>query len=160
MALTGTIEIRGIADVMAKVKGAAKIVPNITPDVLERCGFLAQREAIANAPRSPTNEQYSATLKRKQRTARKMYPGGLEKSIEHAVLFDTCFVFVAENSYAGRYAARIHDEKGITWRNRGPGTIAKGRRADEKFIERAVFDNQENFKRIFEDELKKEIDRL
>ena len=160
MALTGTIEIRGIADAMATIKGAERIAPNITPQVLERCGLLARREAIANAPRSPTNDQYSATLKRKQRTARKMYPGGLEKSIEHTVLFDTCFVFVAENSYAGKYAAKIHDEKGITWRNRGPGTIAKGPRADEKFIERAVFDNQENFRRIFEDELRKEIDRL
>lgn len=34
----------------------------------------------------------------------------------------------------GKYALRIHDEKGKAWRRRGPGTVAKGARADDKFI--------------------------
>ena len=64
-----------------------------------------------------------------------------------------CSVFVASNSQAGRYARRIHDEKGVTWRNRGPGTIAKGARADEKFIERAIKDNVQKFRDFIEHHL-------
>ena len=47
-------------------------------------------------------------------------------------------VYVAANAEAGKYAKRIHDEKGKTWRKRGPGTVAKGARADDKYILRAV----------------------
>lgn len=122
---------------------------------MNRCGLIAVREAKANAPRSPTNKIFSATLKRKKRTARKLFPGGLEKSIEYEVTKEGCSVFVASNSPAGKYAKRIHDEKGKTWRKRGPGTIAKGARADEKFIERALKDNQGNFLKIIQDEMKK-----
>lgn len=45
---------------------------------------------------------------------------------------------MAANAEAGKYAKRIHDEKGKTWRKRGPGTVAKGARADDKYIQRAV----------------------
>ena len=124
---------------------------------LARCGLIAVREAKANAPRSPTNKTLSATLKRKKRTSRKMMPGGLEKSIEYEILPGDagCSVFVASNSFAAKYAKRIHDDKGRTWQKRGPGTVAKGARADEKFIERAIKDNVDKYTAIFLDETKK-----
>jgi hypothetical protein len=106
----------------------------------------------------------SATLKRKKRTALRTTPGGLEKSIEYEVKGDTCSVFVAENAYCKtkkgfNYAKRIHDEKGKSWRNRGPGTIAKGSRADDKFVERAIRDNQDKFLDVFKSELRKALPR-
>lgn len=124
---------------------------------LARCGAFAMREAKDNAPKSATMKQLSATLKRKKRTSRKMMPGGLEKSIEYEILPGDagCSVFVASNSFAAKYARRIHDEKGKTWRNRGPGTVAKGARADEKFIERAIKDNVDKYTAIFKDEIGK-----
>ena len=129
---------------------------------LQRIGLLAQREAKANAPRSPTNKILSATLKRKKRTSRKMMPGGLEKSIVYEILpGDECVsVFVAQNGLCRskkgfNYAKRIHDEKGVKWFKRGPGTIAKGPRADAKFIERAVTQNRDKFLAIFNEELHK-----
>ena len=64
-------------------------------------------------------------------------PGGLERSIECLYGADHAEVFVASNAEAGEYAEIIHDEKGKKWKDRGPGTQAKGERADEKFIERA-----------------------
>lgn len=64
-------------------------------------------------------------------------------------------VFVARNAEAGKYAKRIHDEKGASWQNRGPGTIAKGPRADELFISRALEDNRPKIDAIMADELKK-----
>ena len=127
-----------------------------------RCGMVARLESVRNAPRSPTMAQISATLKRKRRTARRTHPGGLEKSIMLETTATEARVFVPVNSYAGKYAKRIHDEKGVTWRNRGPGTIAKGPQADEKFIERAIRAHEEsgNFNGIFEDEIGKVVDKL
>ena len=45
----------------------------------------------------------------------------------------------------------------MTWRNRGPGTVAKGDRADDKFIERAIRDNEGAFLEILTDEFRKAI---
>lgn len=148
-------DITGLDGVENLLRGLAKVAPTASRRSMARCGLIAVREAKANAPRSPTMKQHSATLKRKRRTARRMLPGGLEKSIEYEADETHCSVFVAANSQAGRYAKRIHDEKGVTWRNRGAGTIAKGPRADEKFIERAVRENARNFELIVEDELRK-----
>lgn len=64
-------------------------------------------------------------------------PGGLERSIQFEHDAEHAAVFVASNAEAGAYAEIIHDKKGVKWHERGPGTQAKGERADEKFIERA-----------------------
>lgn len=150
-------DITGLDGVENLLRGLAKVAPTASRRSMARCGLIAVREAKANAPRSPTMKQHSATLKRKRRTARRMLPGGLEKSIEYEADETHCSVFVAANSQAGRYAKRIHDEKGVTWRNRGAGTVAKGPRADEKFIERAIRDNAQTFGAIVEDELRKAL---
>lgn len=150
-------EIQGLEAVSAAIRNLSKVAPAASRRAMVRCGLIAVREAKANAPRSPTNKILSATLKRKKRTARRMLPGGLEKSIEYEATDRGCSVFVASNSMAGKYARRIHDEKGKSWHNRGPGTIAKGARADEKFIERAIRDNADAFGRIVDDELRKAL---
>ena len=150
-------DIQGLDAVNAALRNLTKVAPQAARRAMSRCGLIAVRESKANAPRSPTMKQHSATLKRKKRTARRMLPGGLEKSIEYEATETGCSVFVARNSQAGKYAKRIHDEKGVTWRNRGPGTIAKGARADEKFIERAIKDNVQNFGLIVDDELRKAL---
>lgn len=131
--------------------------PIVIARSLTRIGQRVRDEAKRNAPRSPTMAQFSATLKRKKRTARRTTPGGLEKSIEYEVKGDTCNVFVASNSYAGKYTKCIHDEKGKSWRKRGPDTIAKGSRADDKFVERAIRDNQDKFLDVFKYELRKAL---
>lgn len=150
-------DIQGLDAVNAAIGNLSKVAPVAARRAMARCGLIAVRESKANAPRSPTMKQLSATLKRKKRTARRTLPGGLERSIEYEASESGCSVFVASNSQAGRYARRIHDEKGITWRNRGPGTVAKGQRADEKFIERAIRDNAQNFGLIIADELRKAL---
>ena len=132
-------DIQGLDAVNAAIGNLSKVAPVAARRAMTRCGLIAVREAKANAPRSPTMN------------------GGLERSIEYEASESGCAVFVASNSQAGRYARRIHDEKGITWRNRGPGTVAKGQRADEKFIERAIRDNAQNFGLIIADELRKAL---
>ena len=118
-------------------------------------------EAKANAPRSPTKKLHSKTLKRKRITARRQFfPGGLEQSITYGVRPNgDVLIYVAANSPAGAYARRIHDEKGKSWFKRGAGTIAKGQRADEKFIARAVNDNAEAWEAIYEQEIQRELRR-
>ena len=64
-------------------------------------------------------------------------PGALTNSIQAEFDAEHMAVFVPSNSEAGEYAEIIHDQKGVKWRERGPGTQAKDDQADEKFIERA-----------------------
>ena len=159
----------GTGDVERMLRKALHIAAEVQTRGLPRCGVIARRTAKEYAPRSPTMKQLSATLKRKRRTSHRTHPGGLEKSIEFEVKGDSCAVFVPENAYCvsvsrktGKrfnYAKRIHDEKGVTWHNRGPGTIAKGAQADEKFIERAITDKGDTFREIFDDELGSAIAR-
>ena len=136
---------------------------------MQDAGQQAHKDAIANAPKSPTAKQAEAQRKREWvakhgkgkasirrfnrnqelgRARRKAgshsrhAPGGLMRSIQWRLLGKglnlDAEVYVAANAEAGKYAKRIHDEKGKTWRRRGPGTVAKGARADDKYILRAV----------------------
>ena len=151
-------DFNGVEELRASLKKLMAMPKPVIRRALSRCGMIAVREAKANAPRSPTMKQKSATLKRKKRTRQRTMPGGLEKSIEYEITpRGQLSVFVAANSFAGKYAKRIHDEKGMTWRNRGPGTIAKGSRADEKFVERAIKDNTDKFTAIIKNEVMKGI---
>lgn len=149
----------GTGDVERMLRKALHIAAEVQTRGLPKCGVIARRTAKEYAPRSPTMKQLSAKLKRKRRTSHRTHPGGLEKSIEFEVKGDSCAVFVSANSFAGKYAKRIHDEKGVTWHNRGPGTVHKGPQADEKFIERAIADKGDTFREIFDDELGSAIAR-
>ena len=155
--MADNVHINGVSFVLGQLAHLPKAHNLVIARSLTRIGQRVRDEAKRNAPRSPTMAQLSATLKRKKRTARRTTTGGLEKSIEYEVKGGTCSVFVASNSYAGKYAKRIHDEKGKSWRKRGPGTIAKGSRADDKFIERAIRDNQGKFLDVFKSELRKAL---
>lgn len=151
------IQISGLGEVRRALARLAWLGGDVDR-ALVRCGRVAVREAKANAPRSPTNAVLSATLRRKRRTARRTFPGGLEKSIQSELAaHGRLSVFVASNAPAGRYARRIHDEKGRTWFKRGPGTVAKGSRADEKFVERAIRDNAGNFAKIIKSEIERRV---
>ena len=67
-------------------------------------------------------------------------------------------VFVAQNSEGGKYAKKIHDERYVTWRRLGPGSIAanKSGKIGEKFIERAIVDNE----KMIQDALRKKLERI
>lgn len=156
-AMAEIVDISGVSRLLDRL---GRLAPLAAVRALSRCGLIAVREAKDNAPISPDNQILSATLRRKRRTARKTTPGGLEQSISHEVRGGNapeCSVFVASNAPAGKYARRIHDEKGVTWHRRGPGTVAKGQRADDKFIERAIRDNHEAFLRCFKDEIERTL---
>jgi hypothetical protein len=135
----------------------------------------ALREAIRNAPRGPTQAQLNKAQKeryvakhgsakgfnkhkalgmalRNPNSHSRPAPGGLEKSIKAQTVGAQnasemqAVIYVAANAPAGKYAKRIHDDKGKSWHKRGLGTVAKGVRADELFIKRAVDKVAKGFK--------------
>lgn len=156
-----TVELKGVREALETLNRVAKDGPKATQRALSAIAILVQREAIKNAPRGPTRAMLNRLRKTRRKVTRKARatsrpsPGGLERSIERHATSDAAYIFVASNSLAGKYAARIHDEKGQTWWKRGPGTIIKGGRADSRFIFRAIWDNQAE---IFE-LIKKETER-
>ena len=117
----------------------------------------AKKSRLARAVKAVKKFLKKILTRKKRASSGKAHavPGGLEKSIEAASIREGCSIFVASNSPAGKYAKRIHDEKGEKWWKRGPGTVRKGAQADEKFIERALRDRaQQNINLIMGEILK------
>ena len=127
-------------------------------------GKLVKRTATKYAPKAPT-AQVKQRVRKTRRQTRKSptatsgrTPGGLERSITFDADGNHVDIYVPVNSEAGQYAAIIHDGKGSAWQRRGPGTVAKGPHADEKFIERAIADNEAVINRIIAHETGKALE--
>jgi len=182
--MDAVITITGLEDIQRKLNQLSNLSQTATKTALARCVLVARREAVRNAPIAPTQSQQNKAMVlwhpvngnanmlyrrnssgeritrsrgRKASASSRPMPGGLEKSIDMWSDEREACVFVPRNSPAGKYATVIHDKKGVRWRNRGIGTQMKGARADDKFIERAIFDNTDNFKKIIDSEIRKEI---
>lgn len=125
-----------------------------------RIGALVKDTAVKYAPKSPTNKERrarsnataaqwkAARARRSQRSTSREMPGGLMRSISFRATPEFAEVFVAANSEAGKYAFTIHELKGQAWNKRGPGTVAKGSKADDKFISRAIEDRKPDIAKI------------
>jgi hypothetical protein len=100
-----------------------------------------QNRGRDNALVGPTLAQYVSTLKGGKTKRRSIQTGDLERSITQETASDGMEgkVFVPGNSGPGMkgYAKKLHDERGKTWRKRGPGTRHKGPQAREKYLTRA-----------------------
>ena len=129
-------------------------------------GLKVRSVAQQYANISPTQAQKNRLKKTKRKGKRKATattrakPGGLRRSIEMEVdpIRMQAIVFVAQNSEGGKYAKKIHDERYVTWRRLGPGSIAanKSGKIGEKFIERAIVDNEKNI----QEALRKKLERI
>lgn len=157
------VELKGVPEALATLKNVARDAERATARALGEISLLVQREAQRNAPRSPDRgtlnrrRKTKRPVQRKARATSRPNPGGLIRSIEREVHGEEARVFVASNSAAGKYAYRIHELKNRPggWRFRGPGTVVRGARADEKFIERAIVDEQGNILDILRAEHRK-----
>lgn len=136
-------------------------MPTLQPTIAATIDRITRKivypEAFQNTPKSPTVKKASKTLKRKARTRTRHFPGMLEQSIQVDVRGMEGEIYVAANSPGGPYAHYIHEMKHKLWFNRGPGTVAKGDRADEKFITRAVEGNIDAIQRIMDNALERAI---
>jgi len=139
-------EITGIEEVSRALGELRKVCPAAARQALFVCAERCKQTAVSYAPRSPTMKNHSGKLKRKKQTVSRKFPGNLEKSIEAEYDDNHASVFVAMNalcvSKGGfNYAKKIHDERGKTWQKLGAGSIAKGGKVGDKYIERAIKDN-------------------
>jgi hypothetical protein len=98
-------------------------------------------------------------LSKDPRNTNRPMPGGLMRSISMRSDSEKAEVFVPSNAPGGKYAAKIHDERGSKWRDLGPGSQAKGPQAREKFILRAFVDRQQEITMMVSDEMNKAIQR-
>ena len=80
------------------------------------------------------------------------FAGQIDRSLEKLRTFGLAEsyvdIYVPRNSVAGKYAGIIHDGKGSSWFKRGAGTVAKGKKADDKFITRAISDDKRKIARL------------
>lgn len=113
-----------------------------------RLGMLVRDTASLYAPKRPTKAEAKAAGKP---GAYSGPPGALQQSIKAYADEHLVEIFVPLNSPAGSYAWKMHEEKGRSWKERGPGTVAKGPDADDKFIERALADTRQQQARILND---------
>jgi hypothetical protein len=104
-------------------------------------------------------DRLSMLLSKDPRSTQRPMPGGLMRSITFRSDDSKVECFVPSNSPGGSYAAKMHDEKGRTWKKRGPGTQAKGPKADHKFISRAATDRERDFIAIVNSEIEKVLRR-
>lgn len=121
------------------------------PGMIQEVGRFVHAEAVLRAPISPKQEQ--VILKKPTKTGKARFttqkhnPGGLERSITLRFLDGglAAMVFVPSTSEAGRYAGRMHDERGQSWQNLGPGSLAKPGSSTgavgEKYVVRAWTEN-------------------
>ena len=123
-----------------------------------KAGKLVEGTAKKYSPISPTKGQINAARKRKGKTSQQVQPGTLMRSIR-LMSYDAnhAAIGVPSNSGAGKYASKIHDEKGSSWDEVGIGTEAKGPHADEKFITRAVKDETDAIIMIFSKQIEKAL---
>lgn len=138
-------------------------------------GVRVADEAVRNAPVSPSQAELDREYERKRgkkalskrrkserfrRRKNRPLPGGLEKSIGMKVDDESICVFVPSSAAAGDYAHYIHDMKNVLWRKRGLGTRNKGPQADEKFIYRAIHDNEERITKALQTQMEKALRRI
>jgi hypothetical protein len=134
-----------------------------------RVAQLVKDTAVKYAPKSPTQAEKrkrsnataaqwdAAKARRSSRSTSRATPGGLMRSISAKSTEAYAEIFVAANSEAGKYAFGIHELKGRVWRKRGPGTVAKGAKADDKFITRAIDDRAKDIANIHRDAIDKAL---
>ena len=107
-------------------------------------------------PRAALSAMHKQNPKNGRRISRPV-PGGLMRALTARSDDNMAEISVPVNSEAGKYGYVIHEEKGIRWKDRGPGTQAKGAQADAKFIARAITDNKATIKSTIKDEYKKAV---
>jgi hypothetical protein len=109
---------------------------------LKKLGVWVQGRARELCPESPTLSQY-ARMNKSGKTKRKnssITTGSLRDSITVEEKKLAVEIGIPDNSRGGKYAEKIHDQRGREWKNLGPRSQQKG--ATDKFIFKAAEDSK------------------
>ena len=160
------MEVRGQTELLNSMHEVGVKTRTEVGKVFSAVGLKVRSVAQQYACISPTQAQKNRLKRTRRRGKRKATattrakPGGLRRSIEMEVdaARMQASIFVARNSEGGKYAKRIHDKRYISWRKLGPGSIAANNsgKVGEKFIERAITDNEKNI----HEALRKKLERI
>ena len=136
-----TINDKELTLLMKKIAKASKQNPRIIKKMLKKVGAIVQGQARKYAPRSKTKSEYVATLKRgkTKRKTSSFTSRNLQKSITSEVKKSSVEIGVPSNSPAGKYAEKIHDERGQSWNKIGDQNTSK---ATDKYIFKAFADSR------------------
>ena len=127
---------------------------------LKKVGVIVLGLARKYAPESPTLAQY-ASMNKSGKTKRKVSTtGSLRDSIRTDLGADYVSINVPSNSRGGKYAEKIHDEKGKSWKKRGIRTREKGSKADEKYIYRAAEDSEKEMDALIDKTINDVINKI
>lgn len=155
----------GVEGILRELQQTGQQVEKQSARAMFRVGALVKDTAQQYAPISPsssqlrgaqtgTKRQKAAGKKRRKASATsRAKPGSLQASIRFQSDAGKADIYVPSNSPAGKYAEKMHNEKGKSWFRRGIGTQAKGAQADHKFIERAIRDNESRIDAILKDDI-------
>lgn len=159
------MEIRGLTELLKSMMLVDQKVRGVVTTALTFGSGKIRTRAQEYCPISPTQAQKNRLRKttrkvtRKATTISRVKPGGLRRSIDFEVDRDalSASIFVASNSEGGAYAQYIHDGRGTSWNNLGPGSVAanKSGEVDGKFIERAVNAEAEELLKYIDAKLRK-----
>lgn len=162
MPLEATIKYDQVQRLATRLEVAGRDVQREIKQLHTRIASKVKDTASLYAPKSPTDaerrsvsratrKQWAAARKRRTSGATsRRKPGALQSSIDFIATAQIAEVFVPTNSPAGAYAYKIHEEKGLSWLNRGIGTRKKGSKADAKFISRAIRDSDGEIVKLIE----------
>ena len=150
-----TVDTRELTKLMNKIANAGKRSPVLIRKMFKKIEAILLGESRKRAPRSATKSEYVRTLKsgRTKRKTSSFTSGNLKKSIRSELKKFSLSIHVPANSPAGKYAEKIHDERGKTWRNIGKHNDAK---ATDKFIFKA-YDEEE---KVIDAELNEMLDAV
>ena len=136
-----SLTVRGLDGVLRGLTRSPSEIKKETRRVLGEVGRFVQSEAKRRSPVGPTkSEAKAAEIRFDPRKA----PGTLRDSI----LMEQGRGWVKVGTWRGpamRYARRIHDK--IGWSKRGPGTVKQGDQAGEKYLVRAITENNQEIDR-------------
>jgi len=136
-----TINDKELISLMKKFERVGKKNPKIISKMLKKVGVIIQGKAEKYAPRSKTKGEYIRTLKggKTKRKASSFTVGNLKKSITLEQKKNSVEIGVPINAPGGKYAEKMHDEKGKTWEELGDQNTNK---ATDKYIFKAYDDSK------------------
>ena len=114
-----SVDTRELVALERRLALAGKATPNNIKKVLKTIGVIVKGKAVAFAPRSMTKSEYVSTLKGGKTKRRVFTSGSLKSSITAEVFPDRVEIGVPSNSKAGKYAEKMHDDKGNSWKKLG-----------------------------------------
>lgn len=139
-----------------RMKKAGKKNPKNIKTMFKTIGAIVGKKARTYAPRSMTKSEYVSTLVGgvTERNTTSFTSGSLKNSITTDVFKDRVEISVPSNSAAGKYAEKMHDEKGKTWKRVGWQNDSK---ATDKYITKAYEDSTKDIDRALDNLLDKLI---